>query len=286
LYLEWRDLRDFCLHPFWLVLDVDRDRTSDHPTVKYSFSGGLPYPEKQWRHAKDHYQGPWIKDDATWKNFNVEFFIEADDRTLQSWENYQRRVDPTVHPDEHIVYSVLLPPVPCYPDKRTVLANSDEVLIEEKATPNPNAPNTGLGLTDAIVPGARRASTMSFGLQALPNQTYRNNSVPSTISSGAAKTPSLEKNNTFVVETQIPPSRMSSIHPPVSPILSADPSEDPSIPSVPLLSRQGEDQPAMVRPVLASSKNHATQRSGLDDTAAVSQPLLSRTHTNESAASN
>lgn len=281
--LEFGDLRDFCLHPFWLVLDVDRERTSDHPTAKFSFAGDLPFPEKQWRHHVDHYRGPWIKEDTMWKDFRAEFFIEADDHTLRSWEEYQRRVDPTLYPDQHIVYSINLPPVPSYPDKRTVLVNSDQIIVERKVVLNPNAPNTGLNLTKAIVPGVKRASTMSFALQALPTPIARNNSIPYVHSLNGINTPSLQRKSTFVTETSIPPSRMSSIHAPVSPILSADPSVDPDVPSLPLLQRRGTE-PAVSGLGTSSLGNQQQPSDGTDDNAVdgVSRPLLARVQSRDS----
>lgn len=280
--LEVGDLRDFCTHPFWLVLDVDRERTSDHPIAKYSFAGDFPFPGKHWSHHIDHYQGPWIKEDATWKDFRADFFIEVDDHTLRSWKGYQRQVDPTLHPDQHIVYSINLPPVPSYPDKRTVLVNGDQVIVEKQVTSDLNAPNTGLSLTKAIVPGVRRASTMSLALQALPTSMARNNSLPSVHSNNGINPPSVKKKSTFVTETFIPP-MSSMIQAPVSSLLSADPSVDSKVPSVPLLQRLGTE-PVAREFGTSSGGNQQQPSNGTDDNAVdgVSRPLLARVQSRDS----
>jgi hypothetical protein len=217
---EYRDTVEFIKNPFFLVLDTGRDRTSDYPTVKYSFAGSLPFPGDQERNDFEHYQGPWIKDDDTWRDFNVEFLVEVDDRTLKSWERYQHNTESSTpgSDGEHIVYSILLPPVPNHPDKRTVLADSDIPEIQPKASPTPNRSSHGANMDDTIVPGARRASTIPFGLQTLPFATK-----PSAVSSETAGSSpggsisSPKKQGTFVVETAIPQSSMSSVHEPGSP---------------------------------------------------------------------
>lgn len=123
LGLEWEALKDFIKEPFDLVLDADREKTRDQPTVKYSFGGDLVYPEDPERNSEGHYQGPWDKSTnwaKKWKDFNVEFEVEADDHTLNSWQKYQLNGKP----DEPIVYSVNLPTIPSYPEKRKVTATA------------------------------------------------------------------------------------------------------------------------------------------------------------------
>lgn len=164
LWMEWRDVKDFIVHPFYLVLDESRERTSDHPTVKFSFAGSLPYPSDEERNSKDHYQGPWIKDDDTWKSFPVEFQVEADDRTLKSWEKYQSRATDV---DEHIIYSVMLPVVPTHPDRRTVIASANVSHVEEKITVDKHPLQNGPDVTQALLPGARKQSTVAYNLQAV-----------------------------------------------------------------------------------------------------------------------
>lgn len=223
---EWRDLVAFCKHPFFLVLDIDRERTSDHPTVKFYIQADLPFPEKGWRHEESHYQGPWIKDDATWVKFATAIIIEADDRTLISWEDYKRR-----NPDKRIFYSISLPTVPTYPGQQSVVVNGDGITVEEKVVPGPNAQNNRPGLAQAIIPGIRKASTMSLALQPLLNSIARNNSLPSVHSLNGVGSSSLQNKGTFVTETLVPP----------SPLLSVDTRLDRNIPSVLVLQRQGTE---------------------------------------------
>jgi hypothetical protein len=283
LSIEYRDTIEFIKNPFFLVLDTERSRTSDHPTVKYSFAGSLPFPDEHERNNKTNYQGPWIKDDATWKKFNVEFFVEADDRTLKSWERYQRQVGPSGlgSSGEHIVYSVSLPPVPNYPDKRTVIATSDAPEIQEGVIEDPNRANYGAKMTNAIVPGARKASTVSFGLHTIVDSATSSTMASTkavSLSGDSIKSP--KKQGTFVIETSIPPSRMSSIHQPSTPTATSTPGMDPNVPPVPALHKPAEDidissQPESAQPPVLPSTNRAADEDNNEATAAA-RPLLAR----------
>jgi hypothetical protein len=192
IWLEWRDLKEFILYPFYLVLDESRERTSDHPTVKFSFAGSLPFPGDEERNTKDHYRGPWIKDDDTWKHFPVEFQVEADNRTLESWEKYQSRATGV---NQRIVYSVMLPTVPTHPDRRTVTANANASHIEEKVTVNTNPSKKEPDVTQALIPGARKHSTVAYNLQAVSissdsdstKQSSDTNSLHKTDTAGTSK---------------------------------------------------------------------------------------------------
>ncbi|KIW06046.1 uncharacterized protein PV09_03222 [Verruconis gallopava] len=161
IQLEFHNLRDFIAQPFFLVLDESRAVTRDHPTVKYIFTGSLPYPPDEERNTKDHYKGPWIKGDA-WRSFPVEFQVEADDRTLRSWERYQSQA---WSDDEHIVYSVTLPRVPKRPPRSTVIAASSVSHVREEVTPrSDDASSKGPDVRGAFVPDAADPSTVAYRL--------------------------------------------------------------------------------------------------------------------------
>lgn len=163
MQIEWRDLKDFILRPFFLIFDEARERTSDHPTLKFSFAGDLPYPPSSERNDRDHYQGPWIRNDLTWKEFPVQFQVEADDRTLRSWEAYQseNRSD-----SRRVVYSVMLPVVPKHPDRRTVVARATvNAEVRSSIVAYDDASMDKLpDVTEALVPGANKRSTIDFDL--------------------------------------------------------------------------------------------------------------------------
>jgi hypothetical protein len=165
--LEWRDLKDFILIPFFLVLDKSRERTSDHPTVKFAFSGSLPYPPDAERNDRDHYQGPWVKNDDTWRALPVQFQVEADDRTLRSWEAYQRENE--TNDNTRVVYSVMLPVVPKHPDKRTVVAQAtvDTELRNILVTYDDATIDKMPDVTEALIAGAQKRPTTDFELQIL-----------------------------------------------------------------------------------------------------------------------
>lgn len=293
--LEWRDVREFCNNPFYLIFDDTRERTAERPTVKFSFLGTLPYPGGEERYSRGHYKGPWIRNKG-WNNFDVEFFVQAEDRTLRSWERHQQRYCPNGEDcDQHIVYSVDLPPVPSYPDKRTVMADANEAEILERVTEDPNAPNTGEKLTKAIVPGVRKASTASYKLQSIDDD----DSTPSKSSSTTAlsNNSSAAKKAAFVIETNIPPSRMSSIRRPSTPISPTDHSAPP-VPPIPQHVVRHNTQPEestietasqvemIARPpslVSLKRKPIPSRSSSLpnpeDETTGVEQPLLGRVET-------
>jgi hypothetical protein len=156
--------------PFFLILDEARERTSDHPTLKFAFAGDLPYPPNSERNDRDHYQGPWIRNDLTWKNFPVQFQVEADDRTLRSWEAYQseNRTD-----SKRVVYSVMLPVVPKHPDRRTVVARATvnaEVRSSMVAYDDASSIEKLPDVTEALVPGTNKRSTIDFDLHIAPGR--------------------------------------------------------------------------------------------------------------------
>ena len=246
LRLESEALKDFVTDPFYLVLDTTRERTTEHPTVKYSLAGDFPFPSYAERNSHAHYRGPW-NEDPSWPSFPVEFFVQADARTLASWERYSRRHTGRHNADlgddgedYHIVYDVDLPPVPTYPDKRTVLAVPRDVIAVETKI-DPDAPNSGVILTNAITPGARKESTVSFRLQHDPDtaaaaaagqarpsvssgksftsaSAWANSSADvddtadsiAPVSSNATEA-ALKKQQSWVVETSASPSRTSSV---------------------------------------------------------------------------
>jgi hypothetical protein len=266
-------------------MDSTRDRTSDNPTVKYSVVGGLPFPDEQERNCKENYQGPWEKDDNTWKNFNVEFFAEADNRTLKSWERYQRGATPS----DHIVYSIYLPAVPTYPDKRTVVAKARVSEVKEKVPPNPSRPNTGTHLTNTISSSARKRSTVAFGLQPVPEPTVDDTSTtwPSIDDTVTPRSGS-EQKSTFVLDTAIPPTRMSSIHSlsaSPTPIV-ADSGAEMNISSVPQFKVQGneagkaESENSSLSTLVAQTADEAGTGAelgaGAETRAEAEEPLLSR----------
>lgn len=161
LWVEWRDLKDFIARPFYLVLDETRERTSEHPTVKFSFAGDLAYPPDAERNNKDHYQGPWEHND-TWKDFPVTFQVEADDRTLKSWELYQNRHKQVA---DTVVYSVMLPAVPTHSERRTIIVSANVHTEKLGAIPVSNEdldkfPN----VSQALAPSTRKQSDISFKL--------------------------------------------------------------------------------------------------------------------------
>lgn len=194
LSMEWRDLKEFVVCPFFLVLDETRERTSDHPVVKFSFAGDLPYPGDEDRNTKDNYQGPWIKDDETWKRFPVEFHVEADGRTLASWERYQSRPRRT---DEYIVYSIMLPPVPTHPDRRTVIAQANISHVEEGVTINTDREKKGSDIRQALVANGRKPSTVAYCLQALHTSSDSDSTKEGSDTMSLHKTATAQSNHTF-----------------------------------------------------------------------------------------
>lgn len=228
--LEWRDVKEFCNNPFYLIFDDTRERTADYPSVKFSFLGSLPYPGEEERYSRESYKGPWIKS-KDWDEFDVEFFVQAEDRTLRSWERYQQRYNSNgADWNQHIIYSIDLPPVPSYPDKRTVIAHANEAEIVRRVAEDPDAPNTREKLTNAIVAGIRKSSTASYKLQSIDEDEAE----PSKNSSSTAlsSTSSVTKPSGFVIETDIPLSRMSSVR---RPSTTNAPNNDsaPPIPPIP-----------------------------------------------------
>ena len=302
--LEWRDVKDFCRNPFYLILDENRERTVDDPTVKFSFLGKLPYPKGEERYSRDHYKGPWVRN-KDWNDFDVEFMVQAEDRTLRSWERYQQRYcSDGADWDQHIVYSIELPPVPSYPDQRTVVANVHDTEILQKVSDDPDASNTGEKLAKAIVPGTRKASTASFKLQSIDDQ--EEDSIKNG-SDTALSTNSVEaKNPGFVIQTAIPPSRMSSIRRPSTPVSPTDHSAPPVPPIPDHVVRQNtrpEDSairtasqvemisrpPSLVslkkKPLQARSSSVPNPEDGSSEWTAAEQPLLAKVETEPIATS-
>ncbi|KAF2395792.1 hypothetical protein EJ06DRAFT_585738 [Trichodelitschia bisporula] len=193
IYVEWAAVRDFIRAPFDLVLDDARERTSDHPSVHYAFTAELPYPTRWHRHSKAHFAGPWVPE-SDWPTFDVEVAMQADERTLRSWERY------VAGTGERIVYDVHLPVVPRYPDHRTVDAEAD-VLVAGKGSVVEGEPR--------VVYQLRRGKGQSPSMTTVGSGTVGMESLP-------GDTTVLSKKGTVVIDAQIPPSRMSSIHPPPS----------------------------------------------------------------------
>lgn len=147
-----------------------RERTADRPAVTYSFTGTLPFPNKSTR--KNHYRGPWIQS-GDWNTFPVEILVEADDRTLKSWEQYKKRnTDPENmqgSPKDHIAYSIDLPPVPTYPDHQLVMTkvpNLEVMIVLERTDTGPSGGSTRQ--VNAHIPHSRKAPTVSYQITTAP----------------------------------------------------------------------------------------------------------------------
>ncbi|KAF1980812.1 hypothetical protein K402DRAFT_468012 [Aulographum hederae CBS 113979] len=251
LRYEWRDLKEFIQNPVYLVLDSGRERTREHPTVKYSFLGNLKFPLNDERDCEECFRGPWLDGHACekthtshggWKNFPVEFFVNADDHTLRSWQRYMelnssqqqngmsspRTSTANLMPQrglEHIVYAIDLPAVPHYPDKRTVMVSNaqayetDTVLNETFDPDQSGRGNTGDRLASVLTTAAQSPPTASYAFTPLdtqvsaPPQAAHQGGILVTRSlsmhsmdSGAAPAPPPKRKSTVVTVAAVPPS--------------------------------------------------------------------------------
>jgi hypothetical protein len=92
----------------------------------------------------------------------VIFQVEADDRTLKSWELYQDRHKTRA---DKVVYTVMLPAVPTHPDRRTITAPSNVHTERLSAVPVSSGDVEELpDVSQALVPNARKHSDISFKL--------------------------------------------------------------------------------------------------------------------------